>query len=69
MAVRLRERSPEGRMFGVGLNLDGGTAPGEIEEDPLLLDVSSLGQASGAHLGDAVCTVKLRRHWRQRYGF
>lgn len=48
MNVRLRERGPEGGKSGVRLKLNESPTPGETEEDTLLLDVSSLGQAIGA---------------------
>lgn len=51
-AVRLSNRSPEGRMSNVGLNLGEDTAPGQTREDSLLLAISSLGP------GDAACTGK-----------
>lgn len=69
VAVRLRDRSPRGRTSSVNLGED--TAPGETEDDSLLLAISSLGLARPVvHIWEMLhAQERLRRSWGQRQGF
>lgn len=52
----------------MGLNLGEDTAPGETEEDSLLLAISSLGLV--VHIWEMLhAPERLRRSWGQRQGF